>query len=73
MKKGDIVFYLFDQEIDKNGKSRVAKRGVVSSFNKNGVWVKFDTPDIKMVTGDEDITAQKCDYRSLFKGAENNE
>jgi len=51
------------------------ERGVVSSINEQFVFVKFDINTrhtngkpytVKMMTGDENYTAQACDPRDLF-------
>ena len=40
--------------------------GVVSSVNDLYAFVKYDTPDTIMVTGDEDITAKATDPMDLI-------
>ena len=73
-RKGKRVVYV-PTHAHQNFNHPDCERGVVSSVNDKFVFVKFDIEaynnhgtkfDVKMMTGDEDYTAQACDPRDLF-------
>jgi hypothetical protein len=66
-RKGQRVKYI-PQHAHGDASHPDCETGVVSSVSRDGktIFVKYDRPGRKMLTGDEDITAQGTDVWDLI-------